>query len=111
MAAYELAVHPGQGRQDTGISCLVDLGRWFNDSRCPLYGDMQDITVADFLAFVTDSEDMFRTFHCQTMLTMVLPWHRASQGKFAYILAFTMRANCLCYPADSVRSPPLSCEP
>ncbi len=52
----------------------------------------------DFMTSLSDSDDFLRTFHTMAMLTMVLPWHRASMGEFAFILASTMQASHLCYP-------------
>lgn len=81
-----------------GPKGLVSLSRRFGDHRYPLYGELQDICVQDFLTSLSDADDLLRTFHAQAMLTMVLPWHRASMGEFAYILASTMQASHLCYP-------------
>ncbi|NPV60335.1 MAG: NAD(P)/FAD-dependent oxidoreductase [Actinobacteria bacterium] len=90
----------------TGAKSLESLGalgtarlaRKFHDRRDPLYGELQGVSAMEFLSSLSDSPDFLRTFHAQAMLTMVLPWHRASMGEFAYILASTMRAAHLCYP-------------
>jgi phytoene dehydrogenase-like protein len=77
---------------------LLSLARRFNAPGYPLYGELQDTCVRDFMTSLSDSEDFLRTFHAQAMLTMVLPWHRASMGEYAYILSSTMQASNLCYP-------------
>lgn len=84
--------------RELGFGGLLSLGRRFNDRRFPLYGELQDVTVRDFFTRLSDSDDFLQTFHAMAMLTMVLPWHRASMGEFAYILATTMRVAQLCYP-------------
>ncbi len=81
-----------------GFRGSVTLARRFHDRRCPLHGELQDVCVRDFMTSLSDNDAFLRTFHAQAMLTMVLPWHRASMGEFAYILASTMRASRLCYP-------------
>lgn len=81
-----------------GLPGLLSLGRRFNDRRCPLYGEQQDLPVRDFITSLTDSDDLLRAIHSQVMLTMAIPWHRASQGEFAYILASITHAAHLCYP-------------
>ena len=81
-----------------GAGGVADLAGRFHDPRCPLYHDLQGVAARDFFAALSESPDFLRTFHAQAMLTMVLPWHRASMGEFAYILASTMRAAYLCYP-------------
>ncbi len=83
---------------ELGLAGLSALARKFNDGRYPLYSELQDVCVRDFFVSISDSDDFLRTFHAQAMLTMALPWHRASMGEFAYILASTMRASHLCYP-------------
>ena len=77
---------------------LLGLARGFADRRYPLYEELQDICVRDFFTSLSASDDLLRTFHAQAMLTMVLPWSRASMGEFAYILGSTMQASQLCYP-------------
>lgn len=57
-----------------------------------------DISVRDFFAPLNEAEDFRRAIHCMTMLTMALPWHRASMSEFFYILASAVRSNHLCYP-------------
>jgi phytoene dehydrogenase-like protein len=81
-----------------GLAGLSSLVKRFGDQRYPLYTDLQDICVHDFITSLSDSHGFLRTFHAQAMLTMVLPWQRASMGEFAYILASTMQASRLCYP-------------
>lgn len=81
-----------------GAGGMARLAKGFHDPRCPLYDELQGMTAAEFFSSLSVSPDFLRTFHAQAMLTMVLPWHRASMGEFAYILASTMRAANLCYP-------------
>lgn len=83
---------------ELGPAGLLSLVRRFNDRRYPLYSELQDLSVNDFFTSMCDSDDFLRTLHAQAMLTMVTPWHRASMGEFAYILASTMQASHLCYP-------------
>ncbi|MDI6829718.1 MAG: NAD(P)/FAD-dependent oxidoreductase [Actinomycetota bacterium] len=92
-----------------GPGGLLRLARRFHDPRFPLYRELQGVTVADFLSPLSVSPDFLRTFHAQAMLTMVLPWHRASMGEFAYILASTMRAAYLCYPRGGAGAIPAAC--
>ncbi len=87
---------------------LFSLARRFNHPRYPLYAELQDVSVRDFMTTLSGSEDFLRTFHAQAMLTMVLPWHRASMGEFAYILASTMQASRLCYPCGGSGAVPAS---
>jgi phytoene dehydrogenase-like protein len=84
--------------EQLGPTGLYALARKFNDRRYPLYGELQDITARDFFTSISDCDDFLRTFHAQAMLTMAVPWQRASMGEFAYILASTMQASHLCYP-------------
>jgi phytoene dehydrogenase-like protein len=84
--------------RELGLGGLLSLGKRFNDKRYPLYGELQDVSVRDFFTGLSESDDFLQTFHAMAMLTMVLPWQRASMGEFAYILASTMRASQLCYP-------------
>jgi prolycopene isomerase len=84
--------------KELGPAGLLSLARRFGDPRYPLYDELQDVCVRDFITSLSDSHDFLRTFHAQAMLTMVLPWQRASMGEFAYILASTMQASHLCYP-------------
>ncbi|MEW6552914.1 MAG: NAD(P)/FAD-dependent oxidoreductase [Actinomycetota bacterium] len=84
--------------REQGFGGLLSLGRRFSDKRYPLYGELQDVSVRDFFSRLSDSDDFLQTFHAMAMLTMVLPWHRASMGEFAFILASTMRSSQLCYP-------------
>ncbi len=84
--------------RELGLGGLLSLGKRFNDKRYPLYGELQDVSVRDFFTRLSESDDFLQTFHTMAMLTMVLPWQRASMGEFAYILASTMRASQLCYP-------------
>ncbi|RJP26400.1 MAG: NAD(P)/FAD-dependent oxidoreductase [Actinobacteria bacterium] len=93
---------------ELGPARLFSLARGFNDRRYPLYGELQDVCVRDFFSSISDCDDFLRTFHAQAMLTMVLPWHRASMGEFAYILASTMRASRLCYPRGGSGAIPAS---
>jgi len=94
--------------RELGPTGLISLARQFGDRRYPLYGELQDICVRDFLAPLSDSDDFLRTFHAQSMLTMVLPWHRASMGEFAYILGSTMQTSLLCYPRGGSGAIPAS---
>lgn len=91
-----------------GPAGLLSLGRRFHDRRYPLYGELQDVCVRDFMSQVSGADDFLRTFHAQAILTMVLPWQRASMGEFAYILASTMRASRLCYPRGGAGAIPAS---
>jgi len=94
--------------RELGPRGLMSLARRFGDSRYPLYSELQDICVRDFLTSLSDADDFLRTFHAQTMLTMVLPWNRASMGEFAYILGSTLRASQLCYPRGGSGAIPAS---
>ena len=93
---------------ELGPAGLVSLARQFGDRRFPLYGELQDVCVRDFVTSLSDSCDFLRTFHAQAMLTMALPWHRASMGEFAFILASTMQASHLCYPRGGSGAIPTS---
>ncbi len=81
-----------------GASGLARFAKGFHDPRHPLYSELQGVAVSEFFSPLSRSPDFLRTFHAQAMLTMALPWHRASMGEFAYILSSTMRAANLCYP-------------
>jgi phytoene dehydrogenase-like protein len=94
--------------RELGPAGLLSLARRFGDQHYPLYGELQDISVRDFLTSLSDTDDFLRTFHAQAMLTMVLPWHRASMGEFAYILGSTMQASMLCYPRGGSGAIPAS---
>jgi prolycopene isomerase len=91
-----------------GLSGLLSLLGKSKDPRHPLYGEQQDLTVREFFTSLSDSEDLLRAIHCQAMVTMALPWHRASQGEFSYILASTMRGNNLSYPMGGCGEIPAS---
>jgi prolycopene isomerase len=91
-----------------GGSGLRSLAARFRDPRYPLYCEQQNMTVRDFFISMSDSEDLLRAIHCQAMVTMALPWHRASQGEFSYILASTMRGNNLSYPMGGCGEIPAS---
>ena len=91
-----------------GCSGLLSLARRFNDPRHPLYSEQQGITVREFFTSLSDSEDLLRAIHCQAMVTMALPWHRASQGEFSYILASTMHGKNLSYPMGGCGEIPAS---
>ncbi len=93
---------------ELGPKGLAALAKRFADQRCPLYAELQDICVRDFLTSLSTSDGFLRTFHAQAMLTMVLPWHRASMGEFAYILASTMQASQLSYPRGGSAAIPSS---
>ncbi|MBN2027411.1 MAG: NAD(P)/FAD-dependent oxidoreductase [Actinobacteria bacterium] len=94
--------------RELGLGGFISLARRFGDHRYPLYCELQDICVREFFAKLSDADDFLRTFHAQAMLTMVLPWHRASMGEFAYILASTMQASLLCYPRGGSGAIPAS---
>ncbi len=81
-----------------GAGGMLGMIRKMADPRVPLYSELQDATVEDFLTSMVASEDMLRMMHAQCMITTVLPWDRASAGEFMYILSSTMRARYLCYP-------------
>jgi phytoene dehydrogenase-like protein len=68
------------------------------DPRYPMYGELQDVSVKDFLTPLVPGDDLLRALHAQAMLTMVVPWQRASMGEFTYILTSMARAGYLCYP-------------
>jgi len=91
-----------------GLSGFLSLVVKFKDPRHPLYGEQQDLTVRDFFTSLSESEDLLRAIHCQAMVTMALPWHRASQGEFSYILASTIRGNNLSYPMGGCGEIPAS---
>ncbi len=91
-----------------GPAALLSLHRKLNHRRYPLYGELQDVSVRDFMLRVSGADDFLRAFHAQAMLTMALPWHRASMGEFAYILGTTMHASYLCYPRGGCGAIPAS---
>lgn len=91
-----------------GPAGLAKLVGKFRDDRVPLYAELQDRTVQDFLSTIVASEDLLKMLHAQCMITTVLPWDRASAGEFMYILASTMRARNLCYPRGGSSEIPLS---
>jgi prolycopene isomerase len=81
-----------------GPGGLVEMVRKMADPRVPLYSELQDRTVEEFLTSMVASPDMLRMMHAQCMITTVLPWDRASAGEFLYILSSTMQARYLSYP-------------
>ena len=91
-----------------GARGTVELLRKMADPRCPLYEELQDRTVQDFLGTFVASADMAKMMHAQCMITTVLPWDRASAGEFMYILSSTMQAQYLCYPIGGSSEIPLS---
>ncbi len=94
--------------RELGPGGLFYLARRLADSRFPLYTELEDVCVRDLMTSLSTSPDFLRTFHAQAMLTMALPWQRASMGEFAYILASTMQASHLCYPRGGSGAIPTS---
>jgi prolycopene isomerase len=91
-----------------GPGGTLELFRKMADPRCPLYEELQDRTVEEFLSTFVASRDLGRMFHAQCMITTVLPWDRASAGEFMYILSSTMQAQYLSYPIGGSSEIPLS---
>lgn len=90
-----------------GLPGLISLGRDFLHGRYPGVGEWGS-TVRDFLSPLGGSDDLNRAIHCQVMVTMALPWHRASQDEFFHILGSMVRAGNLCYPHGGCGSVPQS---
>lgn len=81
-----------------GVANILRLGSDFRRCRYPSLAEREDISVRDFFAPFGISQDFERAMRCMVMLTMALPWHRASMGEFFYIMASAIKANRLCYP-------------
>lgn len=77
---------------------LGDLRRKLSDPYTPYLSEYEDVTVKDFFTSLTDSEDLLKSVATQTMITMVIPWDRASLADFFYIQFGTVRARGFGYP-------------
>lgn len=91
-----------------GWKGTLELVRKMADARVPLYSELQDVTVEDFMTGTLASPELLRLMHAQCMITTVLPWDRASAGEFMYILSSTLKAKHLCYPRGGSSEIPLS---
>jgi len=77
---------------------LISLLRKLSDPYTPYLSEYEDVTVKDFFTSLTDSEDLLKTMATQTMITMVIPWERASLADFFYIQFGTVRSRGFGYP-------------
>jgi phytoene dehydrogenase-like protein len=91
-----------------GLKGALELVKKMANPRVPLYSELQDTTVEEFMTGIVASPELLRMMHAQCMITTVLPWDRASAGEFMYILSSTMRAKHLCYPRGGSSEIPLS---
>jgi len=77
---------------------LSDLLRKLSNPYTPYLSEFEDVTVKDFFTSLTDSEDLLKNMVTQTMITMVIPWERASLADFFYIQFGTVRGRGFGYP-------------
>jgi len=77
---------------------LIGIFRKLSNPYTPYLSEYEDITVRDFFTSLTDSEDLLKVMATQTMITMVIPWERASLADFLYIQFGTVRSRGFGYP-------------
>lgn len=80
------------------IKELQSLRHKLLDPNMPYLSELEDISVKDFFTSLTRSEDLLRSVHAQTMITMVVPWDQASLADFLYIHSGTIRSKGFGYP-------------
>ena len=74
------------------------LGKLFSTPYTKYLSEFEDVTVKDFFCSLTDSEDLLKWIHSQTMITMVTPWEKASLADWFYIEFSVFRSRGFGYP-------------
>ncbi len=74
------------------------LGHLNHQKNVAYLSEYEDMSVKDFYTSITENEHFLRFIHSLAMITMVIPWDRASVADFLYIRASNLHANHFGYP-------------
>jgi phytoene dehydrogenase-like protein len=74
------------------------LGHLEHMKNVPYLSEYEDVSIKDFYTSISEDENFLRFIHSLAMITMVLPWDRASVADFLYIRASNLHANSFGYP-------------